>query len=34
MTERNVFQKLAEEVGAGESTIIPKIFSTLADEVE
>ncbi|MGD0627540.1 MAG: 4Fe-4S binding protein [Thermodesulfobacteriota bacterium] len=34
MTEKNVFQKLAEEIGAGESTIIPKIFSTLADEVD
>lgn len=33
MAEKTVFQKLAEEIGAGDSKIIPKIFATLVDEI-
>jgi DNA-binding MarR family transcriptional regulator len=34
MTERNVYQELAEAIGAGESRLMPRIFETLADENE
>ena len=34
MTEKSMYQKLAESVGAGESKYIPGIFEKLADENE
>ena len=34
MTEKNVYQELAEAIGAGESALIPRIFEALADESE
>ena len=34
MTEKTLYQQLAEAVGAGESPIIPEIFKMLADENE
>lgn len=34
MAEKTVFQRLSEEIGAGNSEIMPKIFSALVDEVE
>ena len=34
MQERTVFEQLADQIGAGESRIIPRIFAALADENE
>ena len=34
MPERTVYEQLAEQIGAGESTVVPRIFETLINETE
>ncbi len=34
MAQKTAYQQLAETIGAGDSTIIPKLFEMLADENE
>ena len=34
MAERTVYAQLAEQIGAGESKVVPRIFETLIDETE